>query len=51
MITDVQWAPLAGRSFHLIASASTDSKLIIWRALLSDIMTGELFDQPVVQAL
>jgi len=51
MITDLEWAPLAGRSFHMIASASKDHKLIIWRALLSDIMTGELLNQPIVQPL
>lgn len=30
-INDVEWAPLAGRSFHLVASCSKDRKVIIWR--------------------
>ena len=46
MITDVSWAPMAGRSFHMIASASKDHKFIIWRAVLMDIMSGELFNKP-----
>ena len=42
MINDVQWAPLAGRSFHMIASCSKDRKVIIWRAVLYDIFNDIL---------
>jgi nucleoporin SEH1 len=30
-ITDVAWAPLMGRSYHVIASASKDCRVILWR--------------------
>jgi WD40 repeat protein len=30
-ITDLNWAPLAGRSFHLVASCSKDQTAIVWR--------------------
>ena len=30
-ITDVAWAPLMGRSYHVIASASKDSHVNLWR--------------------
>jgi WD40 repeat protein len=40
MINDVDWAPIAGRSFHLIASCAKDNSVIIWRAVLMDIFSG-----------
>jgi WD40 repeat protein len=46
MINDVQWAPLAGRSFHLVATCSKDQTVIIWRTVLFDIMQGELLELP-----
>jgi len=39
MINDVQWAPLAGRSFHLVASCSKDMTVIVWRIIILDVMT------------
>ncbi len=30
-VTDVEWAPQFGRSFHLIATSSLDKKIIIWK--------------------
>lgn len=30
-VTDVEWAPQFGRSFHLIATSSLDKQLIIWK--------------------
>lgn len=46
MINDVDWAPIAGRSFHLIVSSSKDQQVIIWRLVIMDIFTGELLEQP-----
>ena len=51
MINDVQWAPIAGRSYHLIASASKDRTVIIWRVVLKDIMEDALLKVPQVVAL
>ena len=51
MITDVQWAPLAARSFHMIASASKDRTVIIWRVEIVNLMTDEVFSNPKVMAL
>ena len=41
MINDLAWAPIAGRSFHLLASASKDRTVIVWRLVLIDILTQE----------
>jgi nucleoporin SEH1 len=30
-VTDVDWSPVIGRQYHLIASCSLDRKVIIWR--------------------
>ncbi len=30
-ITDVAWAPHVGRSFHMLASASKDTKIVLWK--------------------
>jgi nucleoporin SEH1 len=30
-VTDVEWAPQFGRSYHLIATCSLDKKVIIWK--------------------
>ena len=50
MINDVAWAPIAGRSFHLLASASKDRTVIIWRLVFRDLMTldpaEELLETP-----
>lgn len=51
MINDVSWAPLAGRSFHLIASSSKDRTVIIWRTVIRDIMEDVLLERPQVVAL
>jgi WD40 repeat protein len=34
-VTDCQWAPVFGRSYHLIASCSLDKTIRIWRVDLS----------------
>lgn len=46
MINDLDWAPIAGRSFHLIVSCSKDQQVIVWRLVMMDIFSGELLDQP-----
>jgi WD40 repeat protein len=51
MINDVDWAPIAGRSFHLIVSCSKDQVVIIWRVVMMDIFSGELMDPPQVQPI
>ena len=51
MINDVQWAPMGGRSFHLVASCSKDMTVIIWRLVLLDIISGQLLDPPKIQAI
>lgn len=48
MINDVQWAPIAGRSFHLVASCSKDCIVIVWRLVLLDIMEGQLLEAPQI---
>ena len=51
MINDVQWAPVAGRSFRLVASCSKDCVVIVWRLVLSDIMLGEPLEVPQITAV
>ncbi len=51
MINDVQWAPLAGRSFHMIVSCSKDRKVIVWRAVLFDIFNDVLLQKPEISAI
>jgi nucleoporin SEH1 len=43
-VTDVEWAPQFGRSFHLIASCSIDKSLIIWKLNLKYSYNNEHFD-------
>lgn len=43
-ITDVEWAPQFGRSFHLIATSSSDGKLIIWKVDLKFDVVNEHFE-------
>ena len=39
-INDVAWAPLAGRSYHLIASCSKDGLIIVWKFTCRDILNA-----------
>jgi WD40 repeat protein len=39
-INDVAWAPLAGRSFHMIASCSKDRTIIVWKVLTKNVLSG-----------
>ena len=43
-ITDVQWAPQFGRSYHMIASSSLDGKVIIWKVMVDYDFHNEQFD-------
>lgn len=43
-ITDVEWAPQFGRSFHLLATSSLDKKIIIWKVDLKYEMVNEHFE-------
>ena len=43
-ITDVEWAPQFGRSYHMIATSSSDKQVIIWRLNLKYDTINEHFD-------
>jgi WD40 repeat protein len=43
-VTDCQWAPQFGRSFHMIASCSLDRSLRIWRIDLTYEVNNEQFE-------
>ena len=45
-INDIAWAPLAGRSFHLIATAATDRRILIWKLRTQNALFASLFGQP-----
>lgn len=53
MVHDLAWAPLAGRSFHMIVSSGKDS-LIVWKVAVRDPLDApgeKLFDEPQVSKL
>lgn len=51
-INDVAWAPLAGRSFHMIASCSKDKTIIVWKVITKNILTGgTIFEKPEIEQL
>ncbi len=43
-VTDVEWAPQFGRSFHLIATSSLDKNIIIWKVDLKYDYNNDHFD-------
>ena len=43
-VTDCQWAPPFGRSFHLIASCSLDRTLKIWKLHLDYNYNNEQYE-------
>jgi WD40 repeat protein len=43
-VTDVEWAPQFGRSFHLIATGSSDKTILIWRVELKYDTANEHFE-------
>ncbi len=43
-ITDVEWAPQFGRSFHLVATSSVDHQVIIWKLDLKFDVVNEHFE-------
>jgi len=52
-INDVAWAPLAGRSFHLIVSSSADKSIIVWKMQTRDLFdpSGAMFEKPKVEKI
>jgi len=48
-VTDVEWAPQFGRSFHMIASCSLDKNLIIWKVILSYNYNNDHFENICVK--
>ena len=46
LVNDCQWAPIAARSFHLIATCSKDRTVILWRAVLYDVMKESILNEP-----
>lgn len=49
-VTDAEWAPQFGRSFHMIATCSKDCQLIIWRLDLIYEINNEHFDKIELKA-
>lgn len=43
-VTDVEWAPQFGRSFHLIATSSLDKSVIIWKVELKYEYNNDHYD-------
>jgi WD40 repeat protein len=43
-VTDVEWAPQFGRSFHLIATSSLDKSIIIWKVDLKYDFNNDHYD-------
>ena len=51
-INDVAWAPLAGRSFHIIVSCSKDQYIIVWKIVTKDFLDqGKMLEIPQVEQL
>mmetsp|Transcript_41425 Transcript_41425/g.39864 ORF Transcript_41425/g.39864 Transcript_41425/m.39864 type:complete len:118 (+) Transcript_41425:573-926(+) len=49
-VNDVAWAPLAGRSYHMIVSCSKDKQIIVWKVITKNILAGGgMFEQPLVE--
>jgi nucleoporin SEH1 len=51
-INDVAWAPLVGRSYHMIASCSRE-RVVVWKVIVRDIFQGDsgLYKDPIIEAL
>lgn len=51
-VNDVAWAPLVGRSYHMIASCSKEL-IIVWKVTVRDIFQGEsgLFKDPIIEPM
>ena len=43
-INDIAWAPLAGRSFHMIATAASDHKVLVWKLTVRDFFADVIND-------
>jgi hypothetical protein len=51
-INDVAWAPLMGRSFHMISTCSRDT-IIVWKVVVRDIFNDQqpFFKEPLIEKL
>ncbi|TNV77762.1 hypothetical protein FGO68_gene2251 [Halteria grandinella] len=51
-VNDVAWAPLMGRSFHMIASCSKE-RVVVWKVTVRDIFQGEagLYKDPIIEPM
>ena len=51
-INDVAWAPLMGRSFHMIASCSKET-IVVWKVTVRDIFNSDqpYFKEPKIEQL
>ena len=53
-IHDIAWAPLAGRSFHLIVTSASDKRILVWRLQVVDLFSDVpelMFDEPLVEVI
>ena len=53
-IHDVSWAPLSGRSFHMVVTAAEDRKIVVWRLQVVDLMSEQpdtMFEEPKVTVM
>jgi WD40 repeat protein len=48
-VTDCQWAPQFGRSFHMIASCSLDRTIKIWKVDLQYDINNEQFENVTIK--
>ena len=40
-INDIAWAPLAGRSFHMIVTSGSDQRIIVHKMIVKDLLSDE----------
>ena len=51
-INDVAWAPIAGRTFHMIVSADSNQQIIVWKVQTKDVFDLSVkFDNPKVEQM
>jgi WD40 repeat protein len=51
-INDLAWAPLAGRTFHMIVSADNHHQIIVWKMVTKDVFDHTAkFENPKVEQM
>ena len=53
-MNDLSWAPLYGRSYHLLVSADShkeNPKIIVWKLKVKDLFAEQMFETPIVEKL